>query len=258
VCGVEGALSELCRGVAKGDSETCTQIAFARDLHDGDRYADAHRVLAGVLAREPDCAEASILGADIDVHEGENERAAATCHAVLARDPDNLDAWEVLADAERARRRWAEARDASTAALALRKPNEPLWLLELSDRARALLELGDEEALAADLEALARGNMRSKAAASMLGAMSLLRRSLFEEALSAARAGLAEGRTPFRAELTAIGLDAAHRLGRPEEAPAMPPSWRDQLRWRGHEAWIESLPVPAAPLGKQRRPRHSR
>jgi tetratricopeptide (TPR) repeat protein len=239
--GMESALSALCEAVARGEPEDVTHVEMARELHYADRYVEARAVLAGVLARAPEHGPALVLGADIDVHEGHEERAAEVCRAVLSRDAADVEAWEVLAHAERARRRWAEARDAATAAIGLRPVGGPYWNAALRERARALLELGDHDALTVDLDALAQGNVVSRGLASALSAVSALRRGLFEEALTAARAGLAVAQVPFRAELAAAGFEAAQRLGRPEEAPPLPLSWGEALRRRGFEAWVDAL-----------------
>jgi tetratricopeptide (TPR) repeat protein len=242
IFGVGGALKALCAAVARGEPEDVTHVEMARELHYAERYAEARAILAGVLARVPEHAPALVLGADIDVHEGAYERAAEVCRAVLSRAPTFFDAWEVLADAERARRRWAEVRDAATATMRLRPAGGPEWSAALRERARALLELSDDDALLADLDALAQSNAASRGLASALRAVRLTRRGLFEEALAAACAGLASAQAPFfSAELAAAGFEAASRLGRPDEAPPLPPKWREALRRRGFDTWVDAL-----------------
>jgi tetratricopeptide (TPR) repeat protein len=239
--GMESALFVLFEDVVRGDPESATQVGFAREIHYAGRFAEARRVLQGVLARDPGHVEARVLAADIDVHEGEHDRAAAACREVLAREPSCADAWEVLTDAERGRGHFREARDAATAEIALREEGSARWFAALRERARARLELGEFDALASDLDALAQGKTPSRSLAAALRAMMLVRTGRHEEALAAARAGLADVRLPFHAELAAAGFEAAARLGRRDEAPPLPPAWRDDLRRRGFGAWVDAL-----------------
>ena len=157
--GVSGALETLFADVAAGADPVETRIAFATELHYADEYAIPRAILAGVLAEHPTHHPALTLLADIDVHEGLHRAAEALSREVLARDPDDLEAWIVLVDALCGQTRWADVVAAATRAIACACAADSLTDAArlLRDRARAHLELGDHAGVERDLCALALG-----------------------------------------------------------------------------------------------------
>jgi hypothetical protein len=233
------ALSTLFELVARGEPPSTTQVEFARELHYQERYARARQALAAVRAREPACLGALVLEADIDVHERAFERAEALCREVIARAPAVVEAWQVLVDAAEGRHRWAEARDAATRVLDLVDDGWPRRQA-LENRARAAVELGEAADAAADLDELDRSPLSRDAAAS-LRALLALRVGDAAGALAVAAKALPEARGTARAVLAAAGFEAAHRLGRPADAPALPAAWRERLRQANHGPWVARL-----------------
>jgi tetratricopeptide (TPR) repeat protein len=239
--GIRGALESLFEGVAAGADPIDTRVDFARELHYDDEYAIPRAILAGVLAEQPAHAEAHTLLADIDVHEGQLAAAEARCREVLARDPDWFDAWEVLVDALRYQRRWAEVVDAATRGLACLTSRTYTAAMLLRYRAHAHLELGDHAALEDDLGGLALGKRLDRAWAWTMRAMQRLRTGDLEDALAIATRVLAEHGLPRRVELIAVRFEAAHRLGRPEAAAAPTAHELERLRNLGHGPWVDQL-----------------
>jgi hypothetical protein len=234
--GVRAAFETLLDDVAAGLESIATRIEVARQLHYAEDYARARAILADVVAAHPGHVEALTLEADIDVHEEEFARAEAVARGVLARDPTAGDAWTVLFDALHGQARWA----ALVEAMAAGRPHvRPTWLA-LQQRARAFFELGDDDALAADLAGLALGHVRAQQAAMGLRATWLLRHERLDEALAIARAAFAERYRP-PIEAIAARFEAAHRLGRPDDAGRLTAHDLARLRGHGHGAWADRL-----------------
>jgi len=237
---IAGALSRLLDDVARGDPAARVQVSFARELHYLERYVEARQVLAVVQGRDPGCLPARLLEADIDVHEGAHERAAALCRAILTDDPSCVDAWDVLADALGGQQEWPGVIAAASAALALEMVAWERTSM-IRRRARALLEVSDLAALDADLAALEEGGPMGRRAVPPLRARRSLKLGHFDETLALARSALPEAGGLARAELAAAGFEAACLLGRSDEAPALPRASRGLLRRQGHAAWMDRI-----------------
>lgn len=247
------AFRYLLQNVEGGGDPLETRIELARELHYTDGYEIPREILAGVLADHPEHSIAHALLADIDVHEDHFAAAEARVREVLARDPDCFDAWEVLTEALRSQERWADVIEAATRGFAV-GTREDAGEYEygaayslLQDRARAHLERGDREALEHDLRGLALGARRShRRCAGTLRAMQLLRQGDDEAALALAARLLGDRMFASCVELAAVRFEAAHRLGRADDAPALTAAELDRLRLLGHSRWAERLAALAA------------
>lgn len=236
---ISDALVTLFEDVEASRDPIATRVGFARELHYRDEYALPRAILAGVLADHPDDADALTTLADVEVHEGAYAEAAARCRAVLARAPHHGEAWVVLTDALIDRQRWSDVAATTNAALAATTHTD-VDLAHLGrSRARAHLELGAFAAVEHDLRGLALARAGTRAAVIRLKALLLLRTDQLTAALDLAlHAGVPTG---VRLELDAVQLEAAMRLGRPEQATSL--SRRDVARLErlGHGPWLARL-----------------
>jgi tetratricopeptide (TPR) repeat protein len=232
--------------VARGQDVTAIRIHFAHELHFGENYAEALAILDHVLKEQPEQPEALTLQADIAVHQEQYDRAEALCERVLAGDGASVDTWMVLTDVYRARRDWARMLESATQGMALVEDDDWEWDRLLGDRARVLLELRDFHELESAIEVLSetRSHSRRLKAAS-LRAILMLRTGRYQEALDSAVTALTEpARGTFRLprrELAAVRFEAAHRLGRIDEAGVLDAQDIQHLREAGHEAWMDRL-----------------
>lgn len=238
---IDEALNVLFEDVEAGRDPIATRIEFARQLHYRDEYELPRMILDGVLAEEPTKIEALTLAADIDVHERDLVTAEARCRDVLARAPEYVEAWLVLADALQEGRRWEAARTATTSALASITLDAYALSKLVLRRARAHLELGDDAALEYDLRGLALGSRIARGWMVTLRAIQLLRQNRLVEALTMANNAIAAKLAPARIELHAVRFDAAHRLGRPETAGTLGERDLERLENLGHDAWVAHL-----------------
>lgn len=147
------AFGNLARSVGAGEDKAKTKLQFARELHYKAFYKEALHIIAGVLNEQVDNTEALTLQADIYIHQKQYDLAFPSLQSVVARQPDDRDAWDCLADVYEAREDWPNLIIATTRLIEQRKGRHcpPGWL---SSRARALLETGDYAGLKADLDAL--------------------------------------------------------------------------------------------------------
>jgi hypothetical protein len=238
---IDEALSFLLQDVEAERDPIATRIEFARQLHYRDEYEWPRAILTGVLAEQPTNIEALTLAADIDVHEGDLATAEARCRDVLARAPEYVEAWLVLADALEDGKRWEPARETTTAALASSAPDSHALFRLVRYRARAHLELGDDAALEHDLRGLALGSRLARGWTVMLRAIQLLRQDRLVEALDLASHAITAKIAPARVELLAVRYDAAHRLGRPEAAGTLSERDLERLGNLGHDTWVARL-----------------
>ena len=233
------ALVTLFEDVEAGRDPIATRVGFARELHYRDEYALPRAILAGVLADHPDDADALTMLADVEVHEGACAAAEARCRAVLARAPHHGEAWVVLTDALVDRQRWDDVIATTTAALAAAPHTDADLAYLVRYRARAHLERGAFAAVEHDLRGLALARAGTRAIVIRLRALLLLRTEQLAAALDLAQhAGVSPG---MRAELDAVQLEAAMRLGQPARAPSL--SRRDVARLErlGHGTWLARL-----------------
>jgi tetratricopeptide (TPR) repeat protein len=239
---VASQFEELVRDLHSGKPPDAARVDFARELHYAEYYDLAHRVLDAVLAAEPWHLEALTLRADILVHERRLDEAEAVARELLARDEGCLDAWQVLTDLERERRAWPGVLAAASRGVELSAPGSLDRLSFVDDRSRALLELGEYEALEADLAILLGGAPSWRWRALGYRAIALLRAGRFAEALEVAVAGLLEAQGSFwRHELLAVRFDASRALHPSRPLLPLLPETLDDLRHRGYEDWADRL-----------------
>ncbi len=237
---ISDALVTLFEDVEAGRDPFATRVEFARQLHYRGEYALPRAILAGVLADHPGDVDALTMLADIEVHEGAYADAEARCRDVLAGAPHHGEAWIALTDALVDRQRWDDVVATTTAALAAATITNQDLAHVVRYRARARLELGAYDAAAHDLLGLALARAGTRASVIRLRALLLLRTDQLAGALELAQhaVGVPAG---ARAELDAVQLEAAMRLGRP--AHAVPLSRRDvaRLEQLGHGPWLARL-----------------
>ena len=94
------------------------------------------------------------LRADILVHQDRNAEALAIVDAVVARTPDNADAWEVSADVYEALARWCEMHDAASRLVRLYEGDRWPRFHALMQRVTAGIRLGDLEGARSDFALL--------------------------------------------------------------------------------------------------------
>lgn len=239
-----GAVESLFEAVDGGEPARDTRLGFARDLHYADHFDEALQSLAVVLADHPDDVEARTLQADIFEHQERYEQAERAARDVLAEAPMYAHAWDVLVDVYRAQGRWRDLEAAATRVIELSKAEGHKSSPALHERIVALIELGDYAAPTADLEELIQMNVRVRPdVVASLRALLLLRTEQHEEALHLARGRLSQRRdlVPWRGVLVAVRFEAAHRLGRPQEAGTVSARAAKLLRRHGHGQWVDRL-----------------
>jgi tetratricopeptide (TPR) repeat protein len=219
-----------------------TRLQFARELHYGEHYAEALESIALVLSDHPGDSEALTLQADIYEHQERYEQAEALVEMVLARDPEYADAWNVRMDICRARGDWQRLEEAVTYAMKLYEPGGWQQRSAIKERICARLEIGDFQGAERDIEALSQ--LKSELnlyTVAVLRALLLLRTGQYEEALRAALMCLKNRRHMLRSELTAVRFEAAHKLGRIDEAGVLSADDVEHLRARGYIDWMNRL-----------------
>lgn len=240
----EGAIESLFSAVDSGPSSREARLDFAHDLRLAERDDDALQSVAAVLADQPDDIKARTLQANIYKHQERYELAERIAGGIVAEDPAYSDAWVVLMDVYRAEGRWRELESAATHAIELRKAAGGRPVSALCERACARIELGDLTGAASDLQELHQINMPTRSEAiDSLRALLLLRTEQYEEALRISRNRLQRrrGSLPWCGVLIAVRYEAAHRLGRPQEAGALSARSEKLLRRYGHGQWIDRL-----------------
>jgi hypothetical protein len=235
--GPDGAFESLVEAVWRGDPPIATQLRFATELHYGLNYDEALEIIARVLTRHPDHAEALVLRADIFVHQERLDDADAIATALLLRDPARGDAWEVIADVARARGDWARLEAAATQLIAWFAGTASLSHA-LAQRVRARIELADWDGAAADLaamEAEARYD-RLRTQVRIWRCVMMVRRGEYAEGLPRARALVAEGRYGF--VVRAALAEAARALRQPcDDVDELV----EELRREGYRAWADRI-----------------
>lgn len=235
------AFESLVEAVHNQQSLKESRLGFAQDLSHADHPAEALQSIARVLAEHPQDAEALLLQAHIFNRQGRYAEAGSIAQTVLAQDETNVQGWEELSEVYSAQGNWPAVEQATTRVIELGKPPQ---VYALGDRARARVELGLFQAAAADMAVLsqiqARGSLVAKMVA-VLEALVLLRTGHAEEALAVAKAGLQHRWHTWRWILVAVRFEAAHRLGRREEAGELTTSDLTRLREDGYGAWADHL-----------------
>ena len=239
---ISQAFKALVESLAGGDDRLAMQLEFAREIHYGAHYDTALGIVDAVLAQEPGSIPARILRADLLQHLGRDDEAQAWAQTVLDQDATQDDAAEVLSLVYRERREWLALEQLSETRLA-NELAEARFDSIIKDHARASLELGDHDALARDVDRMfAMSGRYYRAVGHGYKAISLLRQGLFEQACSAADAGLQPGEAAdltWRHELLAVRFEALHRLG--QKVESLEETTFDMLSARGYDAWVEQL-----------------
>lgn len=240
----ESAIESLFSACDRGLSRQESRLAFARDLHYAERYNDALRSIAAILADHPDDINAHTLQADIYEHQERYKQAEHVARAVIAVEPAHIDAWDVLVAVYRAQGRWRELEEAATRAIELIWADGKKPISALRERTVARIELGDVAGATADLQELRRTKVRARSeAVESLYALLLVRTVQYEEALRIARGHLQRQRSslPWCGVLLAVRYEAAHRLGRPQEAGTLSVRATKLLCRHGHGQWVDRL-----------------
>lgn len=238
------AVEDLAKNAREGKEPIATRIEFARDLHYGENYAEAQRILTGVLAEQPGCLEAITLQADILDHLGDHAGAAELARAVLARDANRYDAWKVLADAYEGLGSWQLVLEAAVRGMRVVEAEQDRQMHAhdlrylLTHQARALLELARYAEVEPELDRLAALPLGERSATD-LRAVLLLRTGQFEAAQALVHQRLGGPVPVLRPILFAVAFEASQRLGRP--APALLPGTLATLRRLHFGSWVDRL-----------------
>lgn len=242
---VGSAFKGVLFGMRAGQPRDETRVQFARDLHYIERNDLTQRVLDALLAAEPQHPEALALRAKVVVQERRFTEADTILRGVLARDARCLEAWRVLADLESERRDWRGLLAAASRGAELSEAErlDRRRVGFVAERARALLELGEHEALATDVaELIADRGYAWRARGYGFRAIALLRTGRLAEALATADEGLLHAqRSTWRHELLAVRFEAGRALHPSRPLDALLPETLENLRHRGFEDWAERL-----------------
>ena len=151
---VQGAFECLLADVINGNDATRTRLGFARQLHYAEDYVRALQIIDLVLADDMENLDAITLKADIFEHQGSYAQARKLAEFVVGRDETCENAWRVLADIYEATEEWRWLVKATTHLLDAGRLAKLPMAGKLLARARALLELGDLDGAAADLDSV--------------------------------------------------------------------------------------------------------
>jgi tetratricopeptide (TPR) repeat protein len=236
------AVESLFEAVDHGPPTRDNRLAFARDLHYAERFDDALRCLAAILSEHHDDLEARILQADIYKHQALYEQAERAAYAVVSLNPACADGRGVLVDVYRTQGRWRQLEVAATHVIDLHKADGKTSVSALLERICARIDCGNFAAALTDLEEVKNVNGRLSAVAS-LQALLLLQTEKYEETLRIAQDHIRKQRRslPWCGVLVAVRHEAAHRLGRPQEAGTVSIRAAGLLRRHGHGEWLDRL-----------------
>ena len=149
------ALEELAGQVERGEPEWACRTHFARWLYYQARYDDALAVVGGVLEACPEEPRALLLKGDVLARQGRHAEALAIGRALAARDPQDDEAWQIVADACQRLGLWSEAEAALAVRLELAAAEGGPVNNLLIQRAEVRLGSGDLAGAARDLDAVA-------------------------------------------------------------------------------------------------------
>lgn len=154
VFNMQTTIEQLVSDIAKGTTLTETRLNFARELHYAEIYEPALKVIANVLEAEPGDLEALTLRADIFVHQRRFEDAVDIARAVVAKNPSNLAAWKVFADANEGLKKWDQVIEATTLIINVCAGRDFDRLSAIGDRAAAFACAGLKAEAEEDIKTL--------------------------------------------------------------------------------------------------------
>jgi len=221
LCLAETAFLALVRAAFAGEDRDAARVACARALHHVGGNDEARAIAAGVLSRRPEDAGALAVTACILQCEGRDQEAAEDLiRRAVAADPTCMDAWDVLVRGHAMRRKWEQAAVACEGALSQVPAGErPRWYF-ISTLAEAHLHLRDSSGMEADVARMrAWGDRDAARQADVHLVLASSWSEQWEKAFSLASRLLAAGKHgDWKDWLVAARFEAAHRLGRPEQA----------------------------------------
>lgn len=172
---VPSAVGQLAKSVYEGKALTETRLGFACDLHYGDDYDRALKIIEDVLAHEPENLEALALKGDIYEHQERYAEARELAEYVVKLDETRENAWHVLAGVYEELEEWLGLIEATTRLLENLELAPMPQARYLCSRAKARLELGDHDGALSDIEAVETIKWRS-----LKGAPPWIRRKIKE------------------------------------------------------------------------------
>jgi tetratricopeptide (TPR) repeat protein len=157
--GFEALVGDL----SKGKDPIRARLQFARHVHYVEQYDLAMQIVETVLSVLPRDTEAILLKAELLVHLERLDPALQLAGEVLSREPDCTDALEIMADAYEAAKDWPRVVALAERLMDAYRQDSP-WKygIILRQRAWAKMELGDYDAVRADIEELGRGGRNSQ------------------------------------------------------------------------------------------------
>ena len=191
-----------------------------------------------LLARDPETRDGLLLCATLEARRGELAAAEATLRSLCRRDPEDRAAWRELAQVLCAGSAWTLLAELATEQLGRGAAFE---LQALHHRVRASIALGRWDRVTEDIAALDdRGARRS---AEAFTAWMQCRRGQVREAHAGAHRVLILGGLdpPLEAEIAAVRVECAQRLGDVHAAWRLSDAQLAVLRARGRGAWVAEL-----------------
>ncbi len=235
------AIDWLIRDVDSHKSLVETRIGFATLLGYGYLYDQALQSLATVLAEEPGNLKALSLQTETYERLKRFDEAERVARLVISVDPVQCDAWEVLAAACEARGRWGELDEAASRIIDLSATEHHAPISALTDRGRARIELGDYTGAWRDIDTLTHFGRHAARDVDMLKALLLLHTGAYEQALIFVPKLPKSSYRLWQIILRAVRFEAAHALGRPDEAGELTSWHMTWLRERGYGEWADRL-----------------
>jgi hypothetical protein len=163
------AFQELVGSLSKGEDPLRTRLQFARDVHYANEYDLAMQIVETVLRSLPRDTEAILLKAELLVHLERPAPALELAQDVLTREPECVDALEIMADAYELLKDWRRVIAWAEHLMDVcRKDASIHYGGALRRRALARMELGDYDGVRADIQELSSGGRREQGIARRL------------------------------------------------------------------------------------------
>ncbi len=162
VFSTEGAFASWVCELPKCPDLAAARLAFARELHYADKYEECLEILDRILSDAPGHLAALTWKGDTLLHLDRPDEAFTLAEQVLAKDPNNADAWEIRGDVFLCRQNWkAVLENCITWEAAVPEEHESLfWLYQ--HRAVAYCALGDRKQMEVWIEAWANYGNRKR------------------------------------------------------------------------------------------------